>query len=300
VPPGLKSFWTTVDGRPAHAYMGGEEHAPTSRLPVVLVSGLGVSGRYFLPTARLLVRDFFVLVPELPGSGKSAKPEQPLDFAGLVGALDAWLDAAGVRRASFIGSSMGCQILAELALRRPERVDRLVFLGPTVDPRWRSFLKQVPRWLLEAVREPISLLPILVRDYFAFGPRRFFRAGRTALQHRLELTLPRIRVETLVVRGERDAFVSRSWTETVARLLPRGAHATIPRAAHAANYSAPRALVDLVRPFLLGQGSGPAIERPAEAVSAIGTSRAPDVWIAGRARPIPAPAAAPTRTSVGK
>ena len=143
-----------------HAYVGGEKSAP----PVVLVSGLGVSARYFLPTARVLASDFFVLAPELPGSGKSAKPARVLDFAALVLALDDWLDAAGIRRASFIGSSMGCQILAELALRRPERIDRLVFVGPTVDPHWRSLGRQLPRWLLEAVREPFSLLPILVRD----------------------------------------------------------------------------------------------------------------------------------------
>lgn len=279
-----------------HAYVAGNEGAP----PVVLVSGLGVSARYFLPTARLLARDFHVLAPELPGSGKSAKPARVLDFGGLVLALDDWLDAAGVRRASFIGSSMGCQILAELALRRPERIDRLVFVGPTVDPHWRSLGRQLPRWLLEAAREPLSLLPILVRDYLTFGPRRFLRAGLTALDDRLEEKLAQIRAETLVVRGERDAFVSPSWNETVARLMPHARHATIPRAAHAASYSQPEMLVDLVRPFLLGQGMRPAIERPPESVPAVGMSRAFDECSAGSARPSPKPAAAPTSTSVGK
>ncbi len=266
----LKSTWTTVEGCAVHAYVAGSERDRTHGSPsLVLVSGLGVSARYFLPTLRLLARHFHVAAPELPGSGKSAKPPHPLDFA-------------------------------ELALQRPERIERLVFLGPTVDPRWRTLVRQVPRWLLEAAREPLSLLPILIRDYFTFGPRRFLRAGRTALEDRLETKLPQIRADTLVVRGERDAFVSAPWAETVARLLPRGSYATIRGAAHAANYSAPALLADLVRPFLLGHGSGPAIERPPDALPEAGTSRTPEAWRAGTARPIPAPAAAPTSTSVGK
>jgi 2-hydroxy-6-oxonona-2,4-dienedioate hydrolase len=270
----LRSHWVTVGGRPMHAYVAGDEHAP----PVVLVSGLGVSARYFFPTARLLARDFLVLAPELPGSGESAKPARVLDFGELVLALDDWLDGARVPRASFIGSSMGCQILAELALRRPERIERLVFLGPTVDPHWRTLPRQLPRWLLEMAREPLSLLPIVVRDYFTFGPRRFLRAGRTALEDHLEAKLPQIRAETLVVRGEHDAFVSRSWVATVARLLPHGTCASIPHAAHAANYSAPDALVDLVRPFLLGQrqGSRPAMPIPPASLPATGTTLTPE------------------------
>ena len=100
------------------------------------------------------------------------------------------------------------------------------------------------------------------------------------------------------MRGERDAFVSPAWNETIARLMPHARHATIPRAAHAANYSRPEALVALVRPFL--QGMSPAIERPPPSVPAVGTSRAPDEWSAGNASPTPKPAAAPTITSVGK
>jgi pimeloyl-ACP methyl ester carboxylesterase len=214
--------------------------------PMVLVHGLGVSSRYLLPTARALERKLTVYAPDLPGSGKSETPAEPLDLRALAEILLRWLDVMKLERASFLGNSMGCQVLVELALLAPDRVDRLVLTGPTVDPQWRSFAKQIPRWLLEIVREPLKLLPTLIRDYLRFGPLRFFRTGRFAIADRMEEKLSRIRAPTLVVRGARDAFVSTKWIERIARLLPNGRAVVVPNAAHAVTYSAPEALARII------------------------------------------------------
>jgi 2-hydroxy-6-oxonona-2,4-dienedioate hydrolase len=221
---------------------------------VVLVHGLGISSRSLVPTALALARDFSVYLPDMPGSGRTEKPRAPFDVAELARALIDWLDAIGLERASFIGTSLGCQVVIELAAHSPRRVERLVLVGPTVDPRWRSMARQLPRWALEATREPFSLLPIIVRDYLRFGPLRFARTARFALDDRPESKLARIEAETLVVRGERDAFVSEAWAERVVRSLPDGRGAVVPGAAHAAYYSAPEELAAIVRPFLRGAG----------------------------------------------
>ena len=252
---GIESCWTTVNGVRIHARVGSAAAAPLARLgdrpPVVLVHGIGVSSRYLVPTARALAADFLVLAPDLPGSGRSNRPGHTLDIVELAGALRDWMDAIGLDRPAFIASSMGCQVVVELAIRSPDRVDKLVLVGPTVVPRWRSVSRQLPRWLLEAAREPLSLWPIILDDYCRFGMRRFFETARFALAHRMEDRLPHVSAPTLVVRGEHDAFVSAEWVEEVARLLPNGRVAVVPRAAHAANYSQPEALARLVRPFLL-------------------------------------------------
>jgi pimeloyl-ACP methyl ester carboxylesterase len=44
----------------------------TGRLPVVPVHGLGLSGRYMLPTAERLAPYFPVYLPDLPGFGDSS------------------------------------------------------------------------------------------------------------------------------------------------------------------------------------------------------------------------------------
>jgi pimeloyl-ACP methyl ester carboxylesterase len=81
----FREAWTTLDGRPVFARVsaGGAPGA----VPVVCVHGLGVSGRYLMPTARELAADHPTFVPDLPGYGRSAKPPRPLDVPGLAAAL---------------------------------------------------------------------------------------------------------------------------------------------------------------------------------------------------------------------
>ena len=242
----MQSQWTRVHGRKMHARRGGMIGKPA----IVLVHGLGVSSAYLVPTAQVLASDHAVYAPDLPGFGRSESPRRALDIAALATELLSWMDVMKLERPVLLGNSMGCQILVALAVAAPERVDRLVLVGPTVDPRWRSFARQIPRWLLEATREPLSIFPILASDYLRCGPRRFFATGRFALMYEMEHELPRVVAPALVVRGERDAFVSSAWVDRVTSLLPYGQSATIAGAAHAANYSAPEALARLVRAFV--------------------------------------------------
>jgi len=238
IPPGgLRIHYSTA---------GVEE---SDRLPVVLVHGIGVSGRYLLPTARALAPYFIVHVPDLPGFGRSEKPRRGLGVPELADSLLAFLDALGIGRACLLGNSMGCQVLVEVALREPARVSRLVLTGPTVDPSARSVLRHIPRFLRDGLREPPGMLAILAYDYAVFGPRRFMAAARSALADPIEDKLPRVEAPTLVVRGSRDGIVSQRWAETAAQLLPRGELVVLEGAPHAVTYAAPEALARVVVPF---------------------------------------------------
>lgn len=219
-------------------------------LPVVLVHGYGVSGRYMAPIARLLAAERPVWVPDLPGHGRSEKPERTLDVPELAQALRSFLDAVGVRRAALLANSMGCQIVAELAVRHPERVDRLILVGPTVDPEARTLRQQLPRLLRAAFEERPSLIPLVIVDYLRARPRRIVEELQAMFANRIEENLPRIDAPAMVVHGEKDFIVPRRWAEEVARLLRTDRLFTIPGAGHALNYSAPDELMRLIRPFL--------------------------------------------------
>src|SRR5690606_10179903 len=101
--------------------------------PVLLVHGFGISSSYFVPAARRLGAIFDVYAPDLPGHGKSDTPPRALDVPALASALREWCAAVGIERARVVANSMGCQTAAELALREPDFVERLVLIGPTVD-----------------------------------------------------------------------------------------------------------------------------------------------------------------------
>ena len=173
-----------------------EGPVPEGNPTVVLVHGLVVSGRYMVPAADLLAAHYRVYAPDLPGFGKSEKPPRVLNVAELSDSLVAWMERIGLKSAALVGNSFGCQIIVELALRHPERVERAVLQGPTVDPLGRGALRQIGRLLLDGVREPPSLLPIELLDYLDAGFRRSVRTFQYMLEDRIEEKLPRVQMHS--------------------------------------------------------------------------------------------------------
>jgi 2-hydroxy-6-oxonona-2,4-dienedioate hydrolase len=138
----LTDRWTQTAAGLMHARVSGDLSG-RGRARVVLVHGLVISSRYMVPTALALAPLCPVGAVDLPGYGDSAKPRTFLRIDGLADALVAWMDALGLQSAHWIGNSFGCQILADLALRHPDRVNRLVLQGPTVDPQARTLRQQL-------------------------------------------------------------------------------------------------------------------------------------------------------------
>jgi pimeloyl-ACP methyl ester carboxylesterase len=203
-----------------------------------------------VPTARLLAPDFPVLAPDLPGFGLSGKPKRVLSVPELADVLGAWMDAVGLSSAALVANSLGCQIVTDLAVRRPELVDALVLAGPTMDPNARNARTQIARWLRDWPFERPSLALAHLRDYALAGMNRSLRTFRSALADRIEERLPRVLAPTLVVRGERDPIVPQVWAEEATRLLPRGRLVVIPGGPHCVNYSTPKAFARVVGDFL--------------------------------------------------
>jgi 2-hydroxy-6-oxonona-2,4-dienedioate hydrolase len=225
--------------------------APASEtLPMILVHGYGISGRYLVPIGERLAAERAVYAPDLPGHGRSDDPERVLTIPELADVLAAWMSAAGIARAALLGNSMGCQIVAELALRHPERVDRLVLVGPTADPRARSLPRILPRFLWTAFSERLSLVLLVAWDFLRAGLPRLWRELDVVFADRLEDKLGRIAVPVLIVRGGRDRLVSEEWAEELAGRLREGQLQVVPGGSHALHYGVPDELMRLMRPFL--------------------------------------------------
>jgi 2-hydroxy-6-oxonona-2,4-dienedioate hydrolase len=232
--PGLRAAGAGAPGRPA----------------VVLVHGVIVSSRYLVPLAAELGRDRPVLVPDLPGAGLAARPDGPPTMAALADAVVATATAAGHERVALVGNSFGAQVAVEAAARHPDRVERLVLVGPTVDPAARSLARQAVRWARNAPDEHPAFLPVLVRDLADVGLPRAAGLVRLMLEHRIEDRLGAVRAPALVVRGGRDRLVPPPWAQEIARRLPDGRLLTLPGFAHMPHWSGTLALVPHLRAFL--------------------------------------------------
>jgi 2-hydroxy-6-oxonona-2,4-dienedioate hydrolase len=244
----VQSVWSDVLGSRMHAVVVGEG------APVVLVHGFGVSGAYMLPLAQALGSSFSAFVPDLPGQGKSTQLSGEVSIGQLAAALGAWVEAEGLTRPAFVANSMGCQVVTELAARRPGQVGPMVLIGPTVDPARRAARRQLVSALQASAREPFSLLALMARDDRPAGVRKLLSTARSVLADRIEDRLPLIEQRTLVVYGDKDSFVGREWAERVAGLLPRGRLRVVPGEPHAVHYTQPELVAGLVRELVIQEG----------------------------------------------
>jgi 2-hydroxy-6-oxonona-2,4-dienedioate hydrolase/4,5:9,10-diseco-3-hydroxy-5,9,17-trioxoandrosta-1(10),2-diene-4-oate hydrolase len=94
--------------------------------------GPGASGlSNYSRNVEALARRFRVIVPDMPGYGRSSKRVDASDpFGDLARAVGGLLDALGVSSAHLIGNSYGGAAALRLAMDRPEKVNRLVLMGP--------------------------------------------------------------------------------------------------------------------------------------------------------------------------
>jgi 3-oxoadipate enol-lactonase len=98
--------------------------------PMLLVAGIPAVAGDWAPLAERLSRYRRVVAFDNRGSGGSTVTPGPYTTAQLADDAVALLDHLGIEHADVFGMSLGGMIAQEIALRRPERVDRLV-LGCT-------------------------------------------------------------------------------------------------------------------------------------------------------------------------
>jgi pimeloyl-ACP methyl ester carboxylesterase len=110
-----------------------EEAGPRTGETVVMIHGLGGSSNSFQPQMGALA-DYRVLRPDLPGAGRSGLRPGLAGLPGLAQAIQDGLRAAGVKRAHFVGHSMGTILCQYLAAKNPDLVCSLTLFGPILEP----------------------------------------------------------------------------------------------------------------------------------------------------------------------
>lgn len=234
---------------------------------LVLVHGLGLSGRSLVPLGERLAERYPVWIPDLPGFGDSERPDRTLDIPELADALAGWMDAVGLERAAVAGHSLGGQVAIDLAARRPERVDRLILFGPTMDPAAPTLLGQAIRLLRATPLEPLGSSLTVLGDILRCAPTRILATARMALADPVLAKLPRVAAPTLVVGGGRDPITPPGWLGRVAGALPDARLVLIPGAGHLVQTSRPAETARAVAGFLGEPARGPSAvgSRPPQA-----------------------------------
>ncbi|MDX6690869.1 MAG: hypothetical protein QOG15_2326 [Solirubrobacteraceae bacterium] len=226
--------WVPVQGKLVNVLDIGEGPA------LVFLHGLAGCWQNWLEVLPDLAREHRVIAIDFPGFGHSEMPTDPISIPGYSRMLDELLAALAIGSATIVGNSMGGFVAADMAIRFPHRVERLVlvaaaglsmehmlnernqglrarienylFFGLGRLAAWTDLVVRSPRLrrglLLLVVAHPERLPgPLVLEQVNGAGRPGFGPALEAMVRYPIRDRLGEIDVPTLVVWGELDRLV---------------------------------------------------------------------------------------------
>ncbi len=232
--------------------------------PVLFLHGAGGFAER-QPFVAPLAAQHRLLAPSHPGFGKSSLPDWLDSIDDIAHLYLELMDVLGLDKVDIVGCSIGGWIAAEIATKVPERVRKLVLVGPVGvkvgpadkldipdifampqadvnklsyhDPSKAPDLGKMPDDELAVLFRNRETTALLVWEPWMHNPK---------LKHRLH----RVTAPALFVRGASDGLVSAEYLKAYADLLPSARTLTIPAAGHAPHLEQAEAFVAAVNEFL--------------------------------------------------
>lgn len=238
--------------------------------PLLMLHGLGASLEDWEYQVPEFAQHFRVITPDLRGFGRSMRGRLPASIPQFARDMAALLDHLGIGDFLLVGYSMGGAVAQELALMRPQAVQRMVIANsmPTFRPQTlRQRFEVFYRLVVMSALGPERLARISAWRMFPDQPEvrekniargiayntrgGYLRALRaltswSALERLGALTMP-----VLVVAAEHDYF-SRDNSVMFAHALPKGRLHIFAGTHHGLPMEAPAQFNALVLRFLQG------------------------------------------------
>ena len=248
----------TAGGMHYFLHEGGRPANP----PLVLIHGAGGDHLSWPPEIRRLT-GARVFTLDLPGHGRSEGPghQSVSDYADSV---IAFLNAAVLSRAVFIGHALGGAIALTLAIVHPERVAGIGLISSGARlPIARTVLENAAnpatmnmavRSLQESMHIPEALKGLKDQNYrqvSSIRPTLFHGDLIACDQFDLTSRLAEVRAPSLVICGTDDQLVPRYFSETLVETIPGAALQTIEGAGHLLMFEQPHRVAGLLRVFLM-------------------------------------------------
>ncbi|WP_121821499.1 alpha/beta fold hydrolase [Halostella salina] len=261
--PAADSLYATVDGRRIRYLRAGDDGPPLLFLHGGGVDDAAVSWKHAIPH---FAEDHRVYALDWPGYGESDPSETTPTTDLYAGTLTGFLDAVGLDSATLVGISMGGAAALSVAVRDPERVDRLALVdsygladavpggigsyllanAPFANAVGRLAFATSPLGARAALRNIVYDADAVDDEFVAAVGERLRRpdAGEEFLAYlRHEFSPDRVRTSfvddfadlrppTLFVHGREDPLIPVSWSERAAERVPDGELAAFEHCGH--------------------------------------------------------------------
>jgi pimeloyl-ACP methyl ester carboxylesterase len=235
--------------------------------PLLVIHGeLGVPG--WLDAYARLAGSFEVIVPSLPGYGKSTRPDWIMGVHDVAAWVTWFARDQNIRTpVNVIGCSLGGWVAAEIATVAPQFINRMVLVGAMgVKPRegeiFDYFLEGGKTGLRRGFHQPEQSA-----EFQKYYGKELTPAETELVEQHREMTcrvawkpymhsltlpslLPGVRTPTLLVWGRQDAITPVNSGELYQRAIPGARLAVIENCGHMAEMEKPAEFAELAAAFL--------------------------------------------------
>lgn len=241
--------------------------------PLVLISGVGYGGWFWHKVVPALAEHFQVVTFDNRGAGGTDKPDGPYTTQMMAADTAGLLDGLGIRKAYVLGHSLGGFIAQELALTRPDLVEKLILAsttygGPNVIPITPEALEVLTKRdgnPVELVRRGIQVAcapgfgerhPEVVQELLEYRltnpvpPAQYQAQVMAGAAHNAENRIGQIACPVLVLFGEHDKVVPLGNAELLAGKLPNARVKILSGVGHVFPVEDPEATVQAILEFL--------------------------------------------------
>jgi 3-oxoadipate enol-lactonase len=242
--------------------------------PVVLLHPFPANHNLWKPAAQALTTRYRVILPDLRGHGESGVGDGPATMEKHAADIARVLDHEEVRRAAFVGVSIGGYVLFEFWRKYRARVDALVLCNTKAQadtPEARAVRLQAATFVLERGTELFfgSMIPKLMgkstrdtRPDLVEGALRMMRTmspedvamvqrGMAERQDSVD-TLKTINVPTMLVTGGEDILTGVGEAELMRQNISGSQIKVVAKAGHYSPWEQPEEVGKLLRKFLDG------------------------------------------------
>ena len=282
-PDKSKAELEKIYGSPKNAYVSAlgvnlhyQDTGPSKNaIPILFLHGFGASLQTWETWAQALSKDYRVISVDLPGFGLTGEdPSGIYTDQRSVEVLEAFLKELNIPKVVLVGNSMGGKLAWQFTARYPNQVAKLVLISPdgyaspgiqygkkpdvpAIADLYRYFFSKtfLVMNLKPAYADPNTLNDALVNRYYdlmlAPGVRGAIlgRMQQTVLQDPVP-SLASIQVPTLLIWGEKDAFIPISNSNDYLKVMPNAKRVSLPNIGHLPQEEQPSIGLAVLKEFL--------------------------------------------------
>jgi len=229
--------------------------------PILVLHGWGSNSERWQKVGELLVKkEFKVVIPDLPGFGKSQEPLYSWGLNDYCGFIEKLVLTLKLEKFYLLGHSFGGAVAVKYSFQFPQKVEKLFLVSPAC-LRKKSLKKRL-FFILSKILKIFSFLPfyqkirkglykfIIRKSDYLYAKGMMKDIYLKIIKEDLSDILPFIKISTIIIWGEKDKIKPLKEAYLIKKKIKNSKLEIIPNVGHNPHRESPEKLSEIIIQFI--------------------------------------------------